>query len=132
MRDEILHRAKSNKLLKDNTELTDLEKIGIQINYILNRITVEYFSEFLEELRPYAKDEIYSFVLTEKIIEKVMEEHNFISIYCRLVKRLKNVSVTLGENKLRFKNIFVSRLQETFYGLIRKGEWSQKEEFYKK
>lgn len=29
MRDEILHRAKSNKLLKDNTELTDLEKIGI-------------------------------------------------------------------------------------------------------
>lgn len=90
----------------------------------MNRITVEYFSEFLEELRPYAKDEIYSFILTEKIIEKVMEEHNFISIYCRLVKRLKNVSVTLGENKLRFKNIFVSRLQETFYGLIRKGEWS--------
>lgn len=56
-----------------------------------------------------------------------MEEHNFISIYCRLVKRLKNVGVLLGDRKVRFKNIFVERLQDRFYGLIRKGEWEEKE-----
>ena len=39
MRHEIINRAKNNKLLEENTRLTQLEKIGIEINYILNRIT---------------------------------------------------------------------------------------------
>jgi hypothetical protein len=38
-----------------------------------------------------------------------MEEHNFIAIYCKLVKKLKRVSVLMmgGEKKLKFKTIFV-------------------------
>lgn len=41
-----------------------------------------------------------------------MEEHNFIITYSKLVKRLKNVELLLGGDKLlRFKNIFVEKLQ---------------------
>lgn len=41
-----------------------------------------------------------------------MEEHNFTITYCKLVKRLRNVTVVLGGDKLlRFKNILVEKLQ---------------------
>ena len=112
MRDEILSRAKNNKLLEENTRMTQIEKIATEINYILNRITEQFFDEFLQELIPYAQDEIYSIILSDKILEKVMEEHNFIAIYSKLVKKLKRVNVLIGGDKeLRFKNIFVQRLQ---------------------
>jgi hypothetical protein len=128
MRTEIINRAKGNKLLEENTRLTQLERIGIEINYILNRITEEYFADFLEELKPYAADEIYSFILADKIIEKVLEEHNFIPIYCKLAKQLKGVNVLIGGDKtLKFKNIFTDRLQESFYKLVRSGEWDNRE-----
>jgi len=86
-------------------------------------MTEEYFDDFLQELLPYAQDEIYSIVLSDKIIEKVMEEHNFIDIYCKLVKKLKRVNVLMmgGEKKLKFKTIFVERLQQNFYNEVRKG-----------
>jgi metal-dependent HD superfamily phosphatase/phosphodiesterase len=47
----------------------------------------------LAELRPYATHEIYSFVLAERLIEKVLEEHNFMKLYSKLVKRLKKCVV---------------------------------------
>ena len=43
MRTEIISRAKNNKLLEENTRLTELDKIGTEITYILNRITEDYF-----------------------------------------------------------------------------------------
>ena len=63
-------------------------------------------------------------VLSDKIIEKVMEEHNNITLYGKLVKKLKGINVLMGGNKiLKFKNIFVERLQENFYLLVREGLW---------
>ena len=76
-----------------------MEKIANEINYILNRITEEYFNEFVEELKPYAQDEIYSMILSDKIIAKVTEEHNFINIYSKLAKKLKRVKVLIGGDK---------------------------------
>lgn len=38
-------------------------------------------------------------MLSDKIIEKVLDEHNFINIYCELVYKLKNVKVLLGGDK---------------------------------
>ena len=99
-------------------------------------------------MRPYARDQVYSLMLADKIIQKVMEEHNYITIYCKLVKRLKGATVaTLGdkcpvatpgdkfrsvevegakpiksiEAGLKFKSIVVERLQLQFNILVRKG-----------
>lgn len=42
MKSLIIKRAQNNRLLEDQI-LTDLEKVGAEINFILNRLTEEYF-----------------------------------------------------------------------------------------
>ena len=72
-------------------------------------------------------------MLAEKIVEKVLEEHNYTKLYCKLARELRREKVKVEDNKsVRFKVIFVQKLQSFFYRLIRKGEWSEKEEMYKK
>jgi hypothetical protein len=43
MKNELIKRAKNNRLLDENQLLTEIEKASVGINYILNRLTEEYF-----------------------------------------------------------------------------------------
>ena len=38
-----MNMAKNNMLMEANSRLTQIEKIGTEINYILNRMTEDYF-----------------------------------------------------------------------------------------
>jgi hypothetical protein len=64
--------------------------------------------------------ELYSLILSEKIIEKVLEEHNFIKLYSKLIKGLKGINVEYADKAIKFKVIFIEKLQCSFYRLIRK------------
>lgn len=71
--------------------------------------------------------ELYSLLLSEKIIEKILEEHNFIKLYSKLIKRLRKVNVEYGDKAVKFRAIFIEKLQISFYKLIRKREWTDRE-----
>jgi metal-dependent HD superfamily phosphatase/phosphodiesterase len=81
----------------------------------------------VDELHPYAMHELYSLVLSEKIIEKILEEHNFIKLYSKLIKRLRKIKIEYGDKAVNFKAIFIEKLQMSFYKLIRKREWADRE-----
>ena len=123
MRNELKERAKNNKFLEESSAM--LEKADSEITFILNRITEEYFDDFVDELQEYASHECHSVVLSHRIIEKVGEEHGYIRLYSKLVDKLRKIKV--GEERLSFKRVFVDRLQCLFYEWVQNGEWEGRE-----
>jgi translation initiation factor 4G len=108
-------QSKSTWSLKTKLSHTENEKLYADINDLLNKLNKKNFDLICENI---TKSNIvcreHMIELVKRIMEEAMRNHLFINIYAQACNILMPYYITEGNEKVHFRDVLLSKCQETF------------------
>jgi translation initiation factor 4G len=122
-------QSKSTWSLKTKLSHTENEKLYSDINDLLNKLNKKNFDlicDSITQLQITCREHMIE--LVKRIIEEAMLNHLFINIYAKACSILMPYYIMEGNEKVHFRDVLLSRCQETFELYVKTKDDTDKKE----
>lgn len=111
----------------------DEKKKKKEIQFLLNKITMDNFDKLSEQIMTFAKEQSLSETIVNNLVEKAWKEPRYTKCYTQLVKKLANLKLdwdNIDKKKAFYKNSILARVEEEYTeGFVKYRQFTQEIHF---